>query len=70
MSLTRVAGLVAGLCVAVPGTARSQDSLHVVVVSTTDIHGRVTSWDFINDREGPWGLDRARARWWWWTRAT
>ena len=36
----------------------AQDSAHVVVVSTTDIHGRATHWDYVLDREAPWGVDR------------
>src|SRR6267154_4058 len=59
MSLLRRFGLVAVLGFLAPGSAAAQDSLHVVVVSTTDIHGHVLSWDFVADREAPWGLDRA-----------
>lgn len=31
----------------------------VVVIATTDVHGRVTHWDYEFDREAPWGLTRA-----------
>ncbi|MBI4420218.1 MAG: metallophosphoesterase, partial [Gemmatimonadetes bacterium] len=37
----------------------AQDSVRIVVVSTTDIHGRATRWDYVADREAPWGVDRA-----------
>ena len=38
--------------------ASAQDSAHVVVVATTDVHGRATNWDYVLDREAPWGLSR------------
>ena len=38
--------------------AVTQDSVHVVVAATTDVHGRVYHWDYLNDREAPWGLTR------------
>src|ERR1051326_2103851 len=38
---------------------QAQDSTQIVVVSTTDVHGRATNWDYVADREAPWGLDRA-----------
>src|SRR6267143_5235861 len=58
-SLLRRFGLVAVVGFLAPSAAAAQDSLHVVVVSTTDIHGHVLSWDFVADREAPWGMDRA-----------
>ncbi|MBI3981784.1 MAG: 5'-nucleotidase C-terminal domain-containing protein [Gemmatimonadetes bacterium] len=44
-----------------PGGTRlaAQDSAHVVVVATTDVHGRAMHWDYETDREAPWGLTRA-----------
>ena len=42
---------------AVPAVA--QDTAHVVVVATTDVHGHVTAWDYVHDRPAPWGLTRA-----------
>ncbi len=39
--------------------ATAQDTAHVVVVATTDVHGRAYHWDYLNDREAPWGLTRA-----------
>jgi 2',3'-cyclic-nucleotide 2'-phosphodiesterase/3'-nucleotidase len=44
------------------GTASSavaQDTAHVVLVATTDVHGHVTAWDYVQDRAAPWGLVRA-----------
>jgi 2',3'-cyclic-nucleotide 2'-phosphodiesterase / 3'-nucleotidase / 5'-nucleotidase len=35
------------------------ESAHVVIVSTTDVHGHVLGWDYVNDREAPGGLSRA-----------
>ncbi|MDQ2670001.1 MAG: 5'-nucleotidase C-terminal domain-containing protein, partial [Gemmatimonadota bacterium] len=37
----------------------SQDTAHVVVVATTDVHGRATHWDYLSDTPGPGGLARA-----------
>lgn len=31
----------------------------MVLVATTDVHGRVMHWDYEADREAPWGLTRA-----------
>ena len=36
----------------------AQDTVSVVVVATTDIHGRAMHWDYVNDTEAPWGLTR------------
>src|SRR5207253_1858714 len=44
--------------VVLPGFLAAQDSVHVVVVATTDVHGRATHWDYVLDREAPWGVDR------------
>jgi len=46
------------LAAAVPPAA-AQDTAHVVLVATTDVHGHVTAWDYIQDRPAPWGLVRA-----------
>jgi 2',3'-cyclic-nucleotide 2'-phosphodiesterase/3'-nucleotidase len=40
------------------GSAATQDTAHVVVVATTDVHGRAYHWDYLNDREAPLGLTR------------
>jgi len=39
--------------------AAAQDTAHVVVVATTDVHGRATGWDFIEGKPFPGGLTRA-----------
>src|SRR5881397_172191 len=39
--------------------SRSSDSAHVVIVATTDVHGRVLGWDYVRDAEAPGGLSRA-----------
>ena len=36
-----------------------QDTAHVVVVATTDVHGRATGWDYLADQPAPGGLARA-----------
>src|SRR5207244_11023690 len=35
------------------------DTAHVVIVATTDVHGRVLGWDYVTDQEAPGGLSRA-----------
>jgi 2',3'-cyclic-nucleotide 2'-phosphodiesterase/3'-nucleotidase len=51
----------AALLLAVTGTStlRAQDTVHVVVVATTDVHGRVYHWDYLRDTVATWGLTRA-----------
>jgi len=44
--------------VAPPSSPRS-DSAHVVIVATTDVHGRVLGWDYVRDAAAPGGLARA-----------
>ena len=41
------------------GVLHAQDTAHVVVVSTTDVHGHASGWDFIEGRPFPGGLTRA-----------
>lgn len=41
------------------GTLRAQDTVQVVVVATTDVHGRVYHWDYLRDTVATWGLTRA-----------
>ena len=38
-----------------------QDTAHVVVVSTTDVHGRAYGWDYLADRPFTGGLARVAA---------
>jgi 2',3'-cyclic-nucleotide 2'-phosphodiesterase/3'-nucleotidase len=39
--------------------AGAQDTAHVVIVATTDVHGHLMAWDYAQDRTAPWGLVRA-----------
>src|SRR5437660_1038754 len=39
-----------------PSTA---DTAHLVIVATTDVHGRVVGWDYVHDVAAPGGLARA-----------
>ncbi len=38
--------------------ARAPDTAHVVIVATTDVHGRIRGWDYTKDEEAPGGLAR------------
>ena len=38
--------------------AQAPDSAHVVLVATTDVHGRATAWDYLADEPAPGGLTR------------
>jgi 2',3'-cyclic-nucleotide 2'-phosphodiesterase/3'-nucleotidase/5'-nucleotidase len=40
-------------------TLAAQETARIVVVATTDIHGRVHGWDFVEKRAHPGGLTRA-----------
>ncbi|HXV86728.1 MAG TPA: metallophosphoesterase, partial [Gemmatimonadales bacterium] len=58
--MSRYLGPLAVVLAAVtPVASRSQETAQLVVVATTDVHGRVTHWDYENDAEAPWGLTRA-----------
>jgi 2',3'-cyclic-nucleotide 2'-phosphodiesterase (5'-nucleotidase family) len=37
---------------------QAPDTAHVVIVATTDVHGRATAWDYLADRAAPGGLTR------------
>jgi len=39
--------------------AQTPDSAHLVIVATTDVHGRVLGWDYVRDAAAPGGLSRA-----------
>lgn len=39
----------------------AQDTALVVIAATTDVHGAATAWDYVQDRQAPWGLTRAAA---------
>jgi 2',3'-cyclic-nucleotide 2'-phosphodiesterase / 3'-nucleotidase / 5'-nucleotidase len=38
---------------------QAPDTTHLVIVATTDVHGRVRGWDYVRDVEAPGGLSRA-----------
>ena len=42
-----------------PPTSPVSDTAHVVIVATTDVHGRVLGWDYVRDAAAPGGLSRA-----------
>src|SRR5438128_6617719 len=42
-----------------PPSTPVSESAHVVIVATTDVHGRVLGWDYVTDQEAPGGLSRA-----------
>ena len=42
-----------------PPSSPGSDSAHVVIVATTDVHGRVLGWDYVRDAAAPGGLARA-----------
>src|SRR5213595_2247156 len=37
------------------------DTAHVVIVATTDVHGRVLGWDYVRDAAAPGGPLQRRA---------
>lgn len=39
--------------------AAPADTIHLVLVATTDVHGHATEWDYVGDRPFPGGLVRA-----------
>ncbi len=43
---------------AVPTAGSGQDTAHVVIAATTDVHGRAYHWNYVTDSEAPWGLTR------------
>jgi 2',3'-cyclic-nucleotide 2'-phosphodiesterase/3'-nucleotidase/5'-nucleotidase len=42
-----------------PTSAQTPDTTHLVIVATTDVHGRALAWDYVRDAEAPGGLSRA-----------
>src|SRR5437879_10469273 len=42
-----------------PPAARAPDTAHVVIVATTDVHGRIRGWDYARAQQAPGGLSRA-----------
>src|SRR5437660_8352815 len=50
--------LLAALLIALQAVA-TPDTAHIVIVATTDVHGRVFGWDYVRDAAAPGGLSRA-----------
>src|SRR5881394_3316832 len=50
--------LLSALLVALQAVA-TPDTAHIVIVATTDVHGRVFGWDYVRDAAAPGGLSRA-----------
>src|ERR1051325_8857461 len=55
--------IIAALCLAFQAAAASPDTAHIVIVATTDVHGRALGWDYVRDAASPGGLSRAATPW-------
>src|ERR1041384_2738384 len=53
--------IIAALCLAFQAAAASPDTAHVVIVATTDVHGRALGWGYVREAASPGGLSRAPA---------
>jgi len=51
--------LLSALLIAIQAVTAPSDTAHIVVVATTDVHGRVFGWDYVRDAPAPGGLSRA-----------
>ena len=51
--------LLFALLLASQAPSAPSDTTHLVIVATTDVHGRVRGWDYVHDVETPGGLTRA-----------
>src|SRR5213593_4611661 len=51
--------LFCSLLLALQAPTTPPDTAHVVIVATTDVHGRVLGWDYVRDAAAPGGLSRA-----------
>src|SRR5467141_2217242 len=47
------------LCTLLLALQSPPDTAHIVIVATTDVHGRVFGWDYVRDAAAPGGLSRA-----------
>jgi len=45
-----------------PPPSPTPDTAHLVIVATTDVHGRVLGWDYVHDVAAPGGLARAATK--------
>jgi 2',3'-cyclic-nucleotide 2'-phosphodiesterase (5'-nucleotidase family) len=51
--------LLCSLLLALQNPPGAPDTAHIVIVATTDVHGRVFGWDYVRDVAAPGGLSRA-----------
>src|SRR5258706_3647321 len=51
--------LFSALLIALQAGTAVPDTAHIVIVATTDVHGRVFGWDYVRDAAAPGGLSRA-----------
>src|SRR5205809_2919211 len=51
--------LFCSLLLALQAPTTPPDTAHIVIVATTDVHGRVLGWDYVRDAAPPGGLSRA-----------
>lgn len=51
--------LLSALLLALQVGGGTADTAHIVIIATTDIHGRVMGWDYVRDVAAPGGLSRA-----------
>ncbi len=52
-------GFLFALLLAAQAPSQAPDTTHLVIVATTDVHGRVLGWDYVRDAAAPGGLSRA-----------
>jgi 2',3'-cyclic-nucleotide 2'-phosphodiesterase (5'-nucleotidase family) len=52
-------GFLFALLLASQAPSQPPDTTHLVIVATTDVHGRALGWDYVRDAEAPGGLSRA-----------
>jgi len=52
-------GFLFALLLAAQAPSQAPDTTHLLIVATTDVHGRVRGWDYVRDAEAPGGLSRA-----------
>src|SRR6266702_279244 len=47
------------LLLGLQASSQTPDTTHLLIVATTDVHGRALGWDYVRDAEAPGGLSRA-----------
>jgi 2',3'-cyclic-nucleotide 2'-phosphodiesterase/3'-nucleotidase/5'-nucleotidase len=52
-------GFLFALILAAQAPPQAPDTTHLVIVATTDVHGRMLGWDYVRDAAAPGGLSRA-----------